>query len=344
MKYLPWLVVLAGMIAGGAAAWSAEPTEERQSPEPAQAPLDPEMIRLFLMDGSVISGKLSVKEIEVSTQFGLLKIPVTEVRSFTPGLASHPELGKKVYDLIDKLGSADFAERELAQKELVKMGPPVRGELEKRSNDPDTERRMRIASILDEFEQQSDDEEEAPPAQTGVLIQRDAVETSEFTAVGQIVTKSFAISSLYGPLTVKLSDIRRGQRDALKKPDARKTIDVDEANLVQRALKDTGIRVERGDRVTITAEGSLTMTPWGNGVFSTPEGGGNFGWYLPNSIPGGALVAAVGAKDEVFKVGSKHTFKAERSGPLRFGIAMQPDYATQNFPGKYTVKIRVERK
>ena len=29
---------------------------------------------------------------------------------------------------------------------------------------------------------------------------------------------------------------------------------------------------------------------------------------------------------------------------LRLGIGMQADYANQNFPGRYTVKVRVERK
>ena len=57
------------------------------------------------------------------------------------------------------------------------------------------------------------------------------------------------------------------------------------------------------------------MTPWGNGVFSTPEGGSNFGWYTPNTIPG-ALVGAIGQKEQVFKLGSKANFRAERSGVL----------------------------
>ena len=79
------------------------------------------------------------------------------------------------------------------------MGPQVRGELEKRTNDSDTERRMRITNILDEFEEMGDDDDNAPPpGHSGVLIARDTVETTEFTAVGQIVTKSYTISSLYG--------------------------------------------------------------------------------------------------------------------------------------------------
>ena len=50
----------------------------------------------------------------------------------------------------------------------------------------------------------------------------------------------------------------------------------------------------------------------------------------------GLLVAAIGANDNVFKVGSKSTFRAQHSGQLKFAVAIQGDYANQNFPGKFT--------
>jgi len=315
---------------------AAEAAAEKKGP-----PVDPEMVRLHLMDGSVISGKLSVKSIEIETQFGPLSVPVTELRSFTPGLGSHPELGKKVYDLIDSLAASDFDQRELAQKELLKLGQSVHTELEKHAGDSDTERRMRIKNILEELEGQEPDDEQEPSAPGDAWIQRDTVETTEFTAVGKITAKTFTVASLYGPLTVRLDDIRRGERDTTKKSEVRKSIAVDGSNLVQRGMKVTTIRVERGDKVTVTADGTMMMTPWGRAV-STPEGGQNFGWFVPNSIPGGALVASIGNEENIFKVGSKSTFRAQRSGMLRLGIAMPADYAQQNFPGKYNVKIRVE--
>lgn len=322
-----------------------EADEDGDVPEEAPEPADPEVVRLFLMDGSVITGKLSVKEIQVETQFGQLTIPVTEVRSFTPGLVSHPDLAKQIHDLIEALGSEQFDQRERAQKTLLRLGRPVRGELEKRARDQDSERRSRIKAILDEFDEQAEEEDEelrasGPP----LLIQRDQVETSEFTVVGRILTPSFTVASLYGPLTVKLGDVRRGQRDAVRRPDVRKTITVDGSALVQRSLKETHIRLERGDRVIISAEGSISMTPWGNGASSGPDGAGNYGWYIANTIPSGALVGAVGSSENVFKIGAKNTFRAERSGNLRLGIAMQADFANHDFPGHYTVKIRVERK
>jgi hypothetical protein len=310
--------------------------------EEAGEPVDPEIVRLSMMDGSLITGKLSIKELEVETPFGKLTVPISELKSFTPGLVSHPELAKQIHDLIDGLAAPQFDTREKSQRALMKMGVALRGELEKRRHDPDTERRARIKAILDEWDEQSeaDDEDEKPA--TPSMQERDQVETSEFTAVGRIVNPTLAITSLYGPLTVKLSDVRRGQRDVSRRADLRKTVGVDGSCLVTRVMKDTKVRLERGDRVTITAEGSIAMVPWGNGATSGPDGAGNYGWYIPQQIPSGALVGVIGSGESVFKLGSKSSFKAEKNGVLRLGIAMQTDYANQNFPGRYTVKIHVE--
>jgi hypothetical protein len=46
----------------------------------------------------------------------------------------------------------------------------------------------------------------------------------------------------------------------------------------------------------------------------------------------------------VFKVGSKHQFTADKAGVLQFTIAIPGDYTSYQFPGEYQVKIRVVRK
>jgi hypothetical protein len=335
------LIALLGIVATVCSFATAE--DDAPAKPAAATPVDPEVVRVHLMDGSVLTGKLSVKEIELETKFGLLKVPVMSIRSFTPGLASHPELDKHVYNLIDKLGAGEYDQRELAQKELLKMGEPVRPALEKYVADADKERRDRVKAIIEELDDARDDEEDKTPHKDW-LIPNDSVETTEFTALGKIITPQLTVLSLYGPLTVKLSDVRRMERETNKKTNLVKNVAVDGSNLVQRTLKDTGIRVERGDKVTITAEGSLTMTPWGNGSTSSPDGDGNFGWLVQNSIPGGALVATFGNSTAYLKVGSKATLRATKSGPLRLGIAMQRQHASQEFPGGYEVKIVVEPK
>jgi hypothetical protein len=88
------------------------------------------------------------------------------------------------------------------------------------------------------------------------------------------------------------------------------------------------------------------MSPWGNNTFSTPDGSEQFQWYLQNQIPGGALVGRIGAGGKVFKVGSKHMQIVTKAGVLYLGIAMNPQFASQdyNYPGQYDVKLRVNAK
>lgn len=323
---------------------AAAADEPKPAVSPPTTPPDPEALRIHLMDGSQVGGKLTAAGIDVETQFGKLTIPVAAIVSLTPGLASHPQVGQSISELIEKLGSPAFSEREAAQKALAAMGPSIRLKLARAADDADTERRTRVKAILEEFDQTEEDIDGEEPAGAGRLIDRDTIETVDFTVVGRIVQQEFTIASQYGALNVKLSDIRRIQRDIVEKQDLQKTVAVDGTNLIMRGSKDSGIRVERGDKLTFAADGTITMTPWGNQAISTPEGAPNYGWYVPNKIAGGTLVGKIGPTGNVFRIGSKYTVTADRSGPLQLAIAVQGDPQNQQFPGEYRVKIRVKRK
>ena len=327
----------------------AEEPEEEAPREPA-APVDPKVIRIHLMDGSVISGELTIEEITVETDFGKLIVPITSINSFKPGLDSYPHLADSVNGLIEKLGSDDYQTREQAHKDLGKMGLKVKMELERFKNDENAERKRHVEQILKEFEslaeEQADgDDEEAAPVEP-VWLRDDTVVTNRFTAIGKIEPKSFTMNSKYGPLTVKLADVRMMDRESGAKETVRRKLSVPGSNLVQAGFKNSGVRVEAGDKITITADGSIVMSPWGSNMNSGPDGGQNYVWYVNNKIPGGALMAKIGSSGEEFKVGSKHSFVAKRSGVLQFAIAMQAQYAQQgySYPGQYNVKVRVDPK
>ena len=332
--------VLLGMARGVAACGEEPPAAET----PVTSHSNPEVLKIHLMDGSQIGGKLAAAEIEVETSYGKLTIPVTAIVSLTPGLASHPQVGQSLDQLIEKLGSPAFAEREGAQKALVAMGPSMRLRLARAADDADNERRSRVRAILEEFDQIEADEEQSEAVGTTRLIDRDTIETLDFTLVGKIVQQEFEIASHYGVLKVKLSDIRRIEREAAEKQDLQKTVTVDGGNLVTRTMKDSGLRIERGDKITIAADGTITMTPWGNQAMSTPDGAPNYGWYQPNKIAGGALIGRIGPQGNFFRIGSKHSFTADRTGMLQLAVAVQGDPQNQQFPGEYRVKVRVKRK
>jgi len=316
-------------------------------PRTVTAPLGPKHIRLHLLDGSVISGDLSVSEISVDTDFGKLVVPIDRLRSFTPGLDSNTKLSQQIESLIKNLGSDDYQTREQAHKDLAAMGRKAQKELQRFVNDDNAEVKRHVGEILKEIEEQAEeraDEEEAPVEQPWIRL--DTIVTSDFTVLGRVSPKEFKIDSKYGPLTIQLADIKQGEREVIVRESLRKTISVDGSNLVQRTFKNSGIKVQAGDKITLKADGSIVMSPWGSNASSGPDGAPNYGWYIPNQIPGGSLVARVGDKGTIFKVGRQSNFVAKNSGILQFAIGMQAEYANEGYayPGQYTIKLKIDPK
>jgi hypothetical protein len=334
--------ILSGLLFSAALLADEPPAPPAPVVAPAAKPGATRLMRLHLMEGSVVSGKLSTETVTVETAFGKLEVPVASIVSFTPGLDSHPQERQRIGRLIQQLGSNTAAERDTAQRVLSDMGKTIQSELARYTNDDDVERRTRVQKILAEFEE-TDDDEDGDSSSARPWQAQDSLETNLFTVVGKISPQTFDLQTQFGPLKVAISDIRRGERETEQKPEIKKTINVGGENLVQLNMLSSAVRINRGDKVQIAADGRLTMSPWGNNTFSTPEGSEQFQWYVPNQIPGGALVARIGSSGKVFKVGSKHSFVAQRAGILYFGIAMSPQFATSdyNYPGRYDVRIRV---
>lgn len=330
-----------------------KPKEEKDEPtvdvpRAATVKYGPKYLKLHLFDGSVITGDLSIGEITVETEFGKLVVPIEKIRSFSPGLDSFPELSAQIVEQIKKLGSDDYKTREQAHKDLSVMGVKIRRELEKFAADDNAEIKRHVGEILKEFEEsaeeQSDDDEGAPTEQA--WIRQDTVVTTDFTVVGKVTPTEFKVESKYGPLNVKLADVRKGEREVSAKEAFRKNVTVQGENLAQRTYKSTGIRVQTGDRITFKAEGSIVMSPWGSNASSGPDGAPNYGWYIPNQIAGGTLVGRIGDKGAVFKVGRQMTMVAKSSGVIQLAIGMQGDYSGDGyqFPGEYRVKLKIDPK
>ena len=319
-------------------------------PRTPAVPLGPKHIRLHLLDGSVIGGDLAVSEITVKTQFGELVVPIDKIRSFKPGLDSYPKLSQELADKIASLGSDDYKTREQAHKELSAMGGKIQRELEKHVGDENAEIKRHVGEILKEIEEASEEQEdefaEDASAAEQSWIRQDTVVTTDFTAIGKVAPAEFKINSKYGPLTIALADIRMAERETSEKGSFRRNLSIAGDNLAQRGFKSTGIRVQAGDKISVRAEGSIVMSPWGSNSMSTPDGAQNYGWYIPNQIPGGALIAKIGEKGTVMKVGRQSTFVAKTSGTLQFAIGMQGEYANQgyNFPGEYRLKVKIDPK
>lgn len=325
-----------------------EEKEEPETPRTPKAPLPPRFMLLKLQDGSLIAGDLSVNEITVTTEFGELTVPIAKIKSFTPGLDSNTKAGEELKGKLKDLESDDYNTREQARKDLAAMGPKIAQQLTPHLNSENVEVKRHVTEILKEFEQQAEEtsEDEEGGASNKPWIDEDTIETTNFTVTGKISPAEFRMASKYGPLTIALGEIVSASRPTDSRESIRRTVSVPGQNLVQRGFKQTGVRVQAGDRVTITASGNITMTPWGGNSASGPDGMPNYGWYVNGSIPGGALVYRIGDKGQIQKAGTRVTFTAKTSGTLQLAIGMMAEYGNEgyNFPGEYKAKVKVDPK
>lgn len=292
-------------------------------------------LKIELMDGSILTGKLSISTLDIDTKFGALKVPIEQIQSFAPGLPSHPQFQQQLNALVSDLSSETFADREKAQAALTKLGPDIRPELERLLKGAENEKQLRLQKILDDLDTGDDEADK-----TRAWNRDDTIVTPGFTIVGHITTPGFAINSNYGTLQIKLEDVRLARRDTPGPEEIRKTISVPGSCFASRQLINTNIKLAKGDQVFITASGIVQMTPWNRQ--SSPDGDSNFG-NIGGGIFGGTLIGKL-ADGSNMKVGSKLNFTASQAGNFQLGIASNGNYEGSTFPGEYEVKIRVVKK
>src|SRR2546429_90485 len=83
---------------------------------------NPGEVEMTFANGSVVRMALVPGEIEVSTEYGKLIVPVREIRRIDFGLHLPEGMDKRIEAAIKQLASADYKQREGAARELVSLG------------------------------------------------------------------------------------------------------------------------------------------------------------------------------------------------------------------------------
>lgn len=304
----------------------------------AKVEVKPNEIRLHLNDGSVVTGELTLAELQVTTEFGPLTVPISRIQSVRPGLESYPELSEKLSQLVQQLGDENYENREQAEKALLGYGLAIKNFIASLDEASDSELKRRLGTIkkaLAELEDLDEEESEDP-----AWIEGDTIVTDHFTIVGKIQSDEFSLASKYGDLTIKLSDVKFGTRQWGTREPVSRTLSVNAQNFVQRDPESTKIRVQRGDRVGIKVEGTLYLSPWDE--TASPEGLPEYGTYM-GKYPIGAVLVRFG-KGEWQMVGREKSLTANRDGTIEFAVAMMDNFIQNGyeFPGEYKIKLRVE--
>lgn len=299
-------------------------------------------VRCEMEDGSVLVGEILLEAFTVKTKYGDLAVPAADVLELRPGFGSKREFKSKIQALVEALGDPALECRDSAEKALARMGPRIRDEVRRYLQDADAEVRARIARILTHFEEQENATADEEGGAVRVLGPDDELASATFTMRGQILPKKVNVKTLYGQVTIELEHLREFRRPTRR--DGEKKVVVNAAHFIGLEAKDSGITVEKGDKVVVRAEGHLTMTPWGANVMSSPEGSAQCGGSDQGpQVFTGTLMMRVGKSGKWVRVGSRTTLRCSQSGSVHFGIAMNPQYLRGYvYPGEYSVKVKLE--
>jgi hypothetical protein len=288
---------------------------------------------------------LETKAIDVKTNFGMLTVPIARIVRLYPGLKSTPELNQTISQLVEDLGAREMEKRDAAQQALTSMGVKIHNILSSYGDGGSAERKKRLGQIRNAFDEILQEEMEDNSDAVALLSYDDRIVTPDFAIIGKIQQQEFRVTSKYGALNVRLGDLKMADRQmATPVSEIRKTVSVPAMSFFQKEPKSTGIRVNKGDKITIRADGIVQWVNWNSS--STPEGLTNRSNW--NGINSGKLTARIGTDNSnCIAIGQKNTFVANSSGKLYLGIAMRDSYASSSsyrWSGEYKAKIRISPK
>ncbi len=292
----------------------------------------PSVAEVRFSDGSVVRMTLMQDNLEVITKYGKLQIPLSEIRRVEFGLHVPPDVNQQITQSIKRLASDVYKERDSATKELVQVGHFAVPSLQKASRSGDQEVAYRAVSLIKQIT-----ERVSPDLLR--LRDEDVIHTAEFTVIGRINAQSIkANSSHFGDVNLKLSELRTMH---LRQQGGKHELVVD-ATKYGSALDqwcDTGVIVDAGQRVLVTAEGQVDLWPQGPGQYvAVPKGyntAGKGGQYLA-----GALIGKVGDNGKTFLVGERYEGLATDEGKLYLQIVPSPWNNASS--GQYRVRLQTD--
>ncbi len=169
--------------------------------EQAKPRAEPRQFEARLADHSQVNVQVSTKDLDISTRYGKLKVPLAEVSRIDFRVRCAAGIEKRVRAAVARLGGDTMKERDDAGKELLELQEFAYAAVRQATKNADAEIRQRATLLMAELENR---------IPTGQLRDDDLIVTQEFTIAGQIEQDAVrANSAVFGEVSLQLTDLRQ---------------------------------------------------------------------------------------------------------------------------------------
>lgn len=298
-------------------------------------------VELHLKDQSKFVGEADFSDINFATKYGTLKIPVADISTIFLSSGRNDELKVRVVQLIADLGSDSKSVSDKAEEAILELGIDAVGYIQKYLDDQalketdlygTTDRLTQIVqhimSAAGDMEYRETDRIvlNDDSQMDGTFNQNEITLRTNF-GVLKIARKyihSITIQSIEGQEMIKSFTVMANQH-ITSNPDG-------------KGYLNTKIKIKKGDRLNIRANGSVWLAYWAKSF--TPPGSATDG-YGSDGMPYGALIGRIGENGLPFLIGAKYNNIAQDNGILYLSITDYAFYATNT--GEYRVNVRVNK-
>jgi hypothetical protein len=297
-----------------------------------KAPAEQHRVEVRLADGSSVRMTLAQSNVEVTTKYGKLAVPVNEVRHIEFALRYPPGVPERIEAAAVNLGSDDFDKRQAAVAELLsfqELSYPMLQKLTKHKDKEVVRLAEEMLTVL----------REKLPEEKFHFKTQDTIATDTFTVVGRIEgTTLRAKSPYFGEVTFGLADLRTLRRTG-EGGEKEIVLDLAKYGVPQIAWLNTGIEVTRDTILEIRAGGESDLYPIGGerGAYrTTPNGSRQWGMARDHKVPG-QLLGRIGEKGKEFEIGERYDGTPGAEGKLYLRVGGSPWH---NVPaGEYRIRI-----
>jgi LCCL domain len=159
-------------------------------------------LQVRFTDDSVLKLSLRDEKIELATPYGKLLIPVADVRGIDFGTHIPDDVSRRIDAAIADLGSSEFAKREAATAELLKLREKAYPALLEAAKSSDAEAKRRAEGVLEQLKA-------AVPADQLTFRPFDIVYTDHSQIAGHLGQAALkAQTAQFGEVELKLADLR----------------------------------------------------------------------------------------------------------------------------------------